>query len=193
MPHYYRTMTTKLKFIIIGLIYVLTGSIWFYFQGYKDIGIVNGLSYCIMFIGWVILMFSFAGQILLSEKNVKYQTNKSKWLIQKTKKTSIIVLFCGLVFSNIMLFDNIENKREQNILDTQPTNITVATVKELQQRTGRNGGQSVAVINYIVDNNVIERDVFNYKNSYIVGQQYEIKYSIEYPEIFAIVARVENK
>lgn len=146
-----------------------------------------------MFIGWVILMFSFAGQTLLSEKTAKYKANKSKWFIQKTKRTSIIALFCGLVFSIVMLFDNMANNREQNILDTQPTKITVATVKEIKQRTGRNGGYSVAVISYMTDNNVIERDVFNYKKSYVVGQQYEIKYSIEYPEIFVILARVDNK
>ncbi len=193
MPYYYRPMTLKLKFIIIGLICVLISSTWFYFQGYKDNGIVNGFSYFIMFIGWVILMFSFAGQTLLSEKTVKYKANKSKWFIQKTKRTSVIALFCGLVFSNVMLFDNMANNREQNILDTQPTKITVATVKEITQRTGRNGGHSVAVISYMADNNVIERDVFNYKKSYVVGQQYEIKYSIEYPEIFVILARVNNK
>lgn len=192
MPHYFRIMTIKLKFIIIGLICILIGSIWFYFQSYKDIGIVNELSYCIMFIGWVILMLSFFLQILLGEKTVKYQTNKSKWLIQKTKKTSIIILFCVLIVTNVMLFDNLANKRVQTILDTQPTKIIVATVKEIEQRAGRNGGHSVAVINYIVDNKVIERDVFNYKNSYMAGQKYEIKYSIEYPEIFAIVARVDN-
>lgn len=193
MPHYYRPMTLKLKFIIIGLICVLTGSTWFYFQGYKDNGIVNGFSYFIMFTGWVILMFSFAGQTLLSEKTVKYKVNKSKWFIQKTKRTLIIALFCGLVFSNVMLFDNMANNRKQNILDTQPTKITVASVKEITQRTGRNGGHSVAVISYMADNNVIERDIFNYRKSYVVGQQYEIKYSIEYPEIFVILARVDNK
>ena len=186
-------MTTKLKFILIGLLCVLIGSIWFYLQGYKDSAIIRGLSYCITFIGWLILLFSFAGQMLLSEKLVKFKTNKSKWFIQKTKRTAIIVLFCGLVLSNIMLFDNFADDRVQNILDTQPTNIAVATVTEIQQRSGRNGGQSVAIINYNTENHVISQSVFNYKNNYAVGQQYEIKYSIEYPEMFVIIAKLEKK
>jgi hypothetical protein len=186
-------MTTKLKFILIGLLCILTGSIWFYLQGYKGNGFINVLSYCITFIGWLIILFSFAGQILGSEKTVKFQTNRQKWFIQKTKRTSIIFLFCGLVVSNTILFDNLANSRVQNILDAQPTNTTIATVKELRKRPGRNGGRSVAIINYVVDNDVIEQDVSNYKNRYSVGQQYEIKYSIKYPEMFVIIAKLENK
>lgn len=186
-------MTTKLKFIIVGLLCISAGSIWFYFQGYKDNGFINGLSYLITFIGWLIILFSFAGQILLGGKNIKYKANKQKWFIQKTKRTSIIALFCGLLASNIILFNLLENKREQHILETQPTNTTVATVKKTEQRTGRNGGKSVAVINYVVGSYVIQRAVFNYKNSYAIGQQYEIKYSIEYPEIFRVVAMLDNK
>lgn len=185
-------MTLKKKFILIGLTCILTGSVWFYFQGHKDIGLVNYLSYILTFIGWLIILFSVAGQFLLKNKT-KYKTNKSKWFSQSFVKTGVYIAFAGLVLGNIIFINNLEDNRVSSILNNEPTKITIANVTEIENRNSRGGPKSYAIIKYTTDNGTIEQLFFNYNNQYSVGQTYELKYSVDYPEMCTIVRQVENK
>jgi hypothetical protein len=162
-------------------------------QGYKDNGFITGGSYLITLISWLILFYSLAGNLLLKEKVLKYKANKNKWLKQKVKKLFAYFSFCGLIVLNIVVIENLSELRVQNILDNKPTSITVGTIIEIQNRTGRNGGNSFAIITYKTKDENLNRAIFNYKNSYSVGQKYRIKYSIEYPEMFSILSKDELK
>lgn len=183
-------MTLKNKFILIGLCCILTGSIWFYFQGHRDNGFVNNLSYILTFIGWLIVLFSVAGQFLLKSK-IKYKTNKSKWFSQSLVKTAIYIAFAGLVVGNIVLVDNLENNRVSSILNNEPTKTTTAKVTEIESRNSRGGPKSYAIIKYLTDNGTFEQSLFNYNNQYSVGQTYELKYSVDYPEMCIIIRQLE--
>ena len=183
-------MTIKNKFILIGLSCILTGSVWFYFQGHKDSGLINNLSYILTFIGWLILLFTIAGQFLLKNK-IEYNRNKSKWFSQTIIKTAIYIAFAGLVLGNILFVDNLENERVSAILSNEPTKSTTATVTEIESRNSRGGPKSFAIIKYSTDKGTFEQSFFNYDNQYSVGQIYELKYSVDYPEMCTIIRRLE--
>lgn len=162
-------------------------------QGYKDNGFITGGSFLITLISWLILFYSLAGNLLLKEKVLKYKANKFKWLKQKAKKTFIYLLLSGLTVLNIVVIENLSELRVKRILNNKPTSVTVGTIIEIQNRTGRNGGNSFAIITYKTKDETLNQAIFNYKNSYSVGQKYRIKYSIEYPEMFSVLSKDELK
>jgi hypothetical protein len=166
---------------------VLTGSIWFYFQGHKDNEYIKGLSYSITFIGWLILFFSLVGQFLLKEAKIPFKKNKLKWLKRNVIHATAILTFCGLVMTNITVIDYLTDYRLSETLNNQPTNKTVATIIKIESRNSRGGPKLYAIIKYTADNRTFEQALFNYSNQYSAGQTYELEYSVEYPEMFRLI------
>ena len=183
-------MTQKNKITIIGISGVLTGSILVYFQGYKESSLFNLLCYGFILLGWATFVFSIVAEYIF-DNNVKYKVNKSKWLSQIVIRTAIFIAFVGLSFGNSLLVDNLADYRISEILNNEPTKITNAKVTNLESRNSRGGPLPYAIIQYSTDNGIIVHSLFNKHYQFSVGQVFEIKYSVDYPEMYVIIRRIE--
>lgn len=181
-------MSFKQRTIFIGALCILISSAWLYFQGHKDNNFIAGTFSFIIIIGWGILMFVFAGKWIMDEREIKFNADKQKWLKQKVRNTTIYIIFAITVVSNFILIGKMVDKRIYNILTTQDTQITFSKVTKIENRHSRGGWKSYAIITYQADSRTIKQAIYNYNNKYIVGQILKIKYSVNYPEMFAVIS-----
>jgi vacuolar-type H+-ATPase subunit I/STV1 len=185
-------MTTKLKFIFIGSLCVLLGSLLSYFQGYKDNGVIIGFSYFICFTGWSIILLSLAGKFFLKEKKIPFKKNKLKWLNRNISYLVLTLAFGGLIIANLMIVSKLSDDRVSKILSTGLTKQTIATITKIEDRNSRGGPKSYAIIEYPTESKIVSQAIFNYENHYSVGQKYELKYAVAYPEMFQLLNQVNK-
>ena len=193
MPHYFWTVKTTIIIRVFGILLILLGSTWYYLQGHKDNGLIIGLSYLFVFLGWILATLPVVGHFILKEEKVAFSKNKFKWI--KTKGTSAIIYLAisGLAITNMILVGNLIDNRIRNILTNDPTNLTTGTITELESRNARGGSKEYAIIQYSADGKEVQQAVFNYNGQYFVGQKFEIKYSIDNPEMFQLKREFVNK
>lgn len=184
----------KPKSIIISLIFILTGSLVFYFNGYKDNSFFDGVSCLLIFSGWIIIMFVSFGQQLLKRKKVSFKKNKSVWLRQKTLAVVCYFGFGALIVANLVVVSNLTNRRVSAILHSDNTKQTIAIVTKLEDRNSRGGPKPYAIIKYQTSDKTIEQAIYNgYNPRFWVGQKLLIKYSVDYPKMFEVVGLAERK
>jgi len=184
-------MTFKTKGILLGILCLLTGSVWYYFQGYKENALINYSSIILVYIGWIILLFSLFGQKLLKGKKVKFKEHKILWLKDNLTKAAIYLTFGICLVATMEFTDRFSSERINSILQTRPTNTTIATVIRIEERHSRTGSKLWAVIEYQTEAKTVEQSVFDYKKMYSIGQKYIVRYSIEYPEMFQLLRQTE--
>ena len=170
----------------LGILLILLGSTWFYLEGHKDNGLIIGLSYIFVFLGWILVSLFAVGHLTLSDRKVKFNKNKLKWI--KTKGTSAIIYLtiAGLAIANMILVRKLMDNRVHNILANDPTNVTTATITKLESRNTRGGAKEFAIIQYSADGKEVQQAIFNYDGQYFVGQKFEVKYSVDNPEMFQL-------
>jgi hypothetical protein len=179
------TVKATITVRVLGILLILLGSTWYYLQGHKDNGLIVGLSYLLVFLGWILVSLSAVGRFILKE-SVTFSKGRVKWI--KTKVTSAIIYFsiAGLAIANMILLGNLIDKRVHNILTSDPTNVTTGLITELENRNTRDGSKEYAIIQYSADGKDVQQAIFNYKGQYFVGQKFEVEYSIDNPEMFQL-------
>jgi hypothetical protein len=194
VPHYFLDrVITKTNIRILGILLVLVGSTWFYLDGYKDNGLVIGLSYLLVFLGWILLTLSVAGHILTNKRQVTFKQNKIKYLKDKGISALIYLSIGGLTMAKMALISDFGKNRVSRILTHEPTKITVATITAIERRNSRGGAKDYAILTYSTDNKTVQQGIFNYEDRYTIGQQFEVKYSIDYPEMFQLTKSLQKK
>lgn len=182
------------KSIIISIVTILTGSCLIYFNGYKDNGLIKGLSYLLILLGWLILAIVSVGQILISDKKITFKKNKIKWLKQKSFRAFCYLTTGFLVVGNMILVSSLTDKRVSRVLRNDETRQTIAIVTKLEVRNSRGGAKPYAIISYQTFDKTIEQAIYNgYEPKYLVGQRLLIKYSLDHPEMFAVVSKLKGK
>jgi L-asparagine transporter-like permease len=182
----------KLKAIILSIIFILTGSLVFFYNGYKANRFLDIISYLLILVGWIVILFSFFGRKLLKNKRVSFKKNKFSWVRQKAFAVSCYLVFGVLVVFNLILVTNLTNRRVYTILHNNNTKETTAIVIKLEDRNSRNGKKSYAIIKYQTDNKTIEQAIYNgYTPKFSVGQKLLITYSVVHPEMFEVINRNE--
>lgn len=173
--------------ILIGLLLILIGAAWYYFQAYKNNQYIEYATSGFIFIGWIIMLFTLFGKRLMSECKLKFRKHKWIWIKDKFTKAAIYLLFTVSLISNIELVHELGNKRINFILNHKPTQTAIATVTKIESRNTRGGSKFWAVIQYSAKEKAVKQFIYDPINIYKVGQNIEIVYSIEYPEMFYVL------
>ena len=184
-------MTLRKKGILLGILCLLIGSLWYYFQGYKENGFINFASLGLLYVGWGILLLSIFGNRLINRKEIEFKHDKLHWLKDNLTKGVIYLSFGICMVGTIVLTDKFSSYRTKSILETEPTGTTIATVIKIETRHSRAGSELWAIIEYQTKAKTVEQSVFDYKEMYSVGQKYVVRYSIEYPEMFELIKRTD--
>jgi len=98
----------------------------------------------------------------------------------------LIFLLNGFIF----MISSAEKNRVESILDNEPTKETIATVVAIDLRSTRGGKQPWLVINYKVNNEIIEQSFAEFNRDRRTGRKYLIQYSLEYPDMFRILKEI---
>ena len=150
----------KPKLIVTSLVFVLTGSLIFYYNGYKNNGFLDGITYFLIVIGWIIILFGAFGRQLLKPKKVSFKKDKNAWMRQKIFAAICYLGFGALVVTNLVVVSNLTNKRVSIILQTDYTQQTIAVVLRLTERNSRGGSKPYAIIQYQALSKIIEQSLY---------------------------------
>ena len=176
-------MGFKRIYIIIGTLVALIASALYYFFSYKNSIQLNMMLWFVIFIGWLIAFY----QVYDNTKKIS-KTHKQKYFFLKL--VFRIVPF-ALFIGNLFLLFYLGDARIEAILRNGPLKQTTAIVSVMPNPSGKGSNNLIATFEYSINGKTIKREVSD--NHYQSGQIYIIDYVINYPEIFQIVKRIENR
>jgi hypothetical protein len=78
-------------------------------------------------------------------------------------------------------------------LANDPVALTTGTITAIESRTRGAFTTVYAIIQYSAGSELIEREIVDDRGEFSEGQRFEIKYSIEYPEMFQLERVLENR
>jgi hypothetical protein len=168
-------MNKKLITSGCGILCVFLGSAWYYFQGHKENGFLNGLGFIVIVIGWICALLP-VGQ----------------WLIARVASVVGYILFGGIIFTNVVLVINLSENRVQEILANDPVSLTTGTITAIESRSRRSVTKIYAMVQFSAGSELIEQEIIDERGEYVVGQQFEVKYSIEHPDVLRLERLLEN-
>jgi hypothetical protein len=170
------------SFWLIGPLIILAASLLLYYEHYRDHTGLFFLCLIFSFLGWVIIYW-FLIKKSLPYKNTLAKIRSETWLGRLD--VFITACLCALTMSYTI---SIAEWREAKIWEHSPTKITNAIVNETQTGNNRYGSVNYyAYFKYVVGTKTIVRRLRHNGYQYLWGQRYEIKYVVEYPEMFKVV------
>jgi hypothetical protein len=176
---------------IAGATLVFAGSMLMYFEGYKNNEIISALAYLTVFSGWIVLFIQVIKGTPLEYKNKNDTLSNPEPFKQRATRLLASLVLVGVMVGNIYFALHLGRIRKTNILDKQPAQTTIAEVTGIQVVHGRSSTTFYAIFQYTAGNKPIRhRWAENGEGEFLVGQKFEIKYSVEYPEMFKILNSV---
>lgn len=163
--------------MIIAIISYIAGCLLCYFTWYK-----NGLLLHYLII--ILIIGSYGAVISI------FKENSSAFSIIRYKTLTILLLIslftgvAGWVFS-------LEKRRVNSILENDATKQAVANVITIDLRSTRTGKQAWSIINYTVNNQIIEQSFADTSKNLTVGKKYLVAYSVEHPDMFRILKELK--
>ncbi|MBC7398435.1 MAG: hypothetical protein H7289_00715 [Mucilaginibacter sp.] len=168
-------------FWLIGPLIILMASLLLYYQYYRDNTWLFFLCLIFSFLGWVIIYW-FPIKNSLPYKKTLAKIRSVTWLGQID--LFIIACLCALTVSVVI---DLAKSRETDLLKNAQTINTVAEITGIEQSHYRSGTNYYAIFQYTTGTKTIKRRLNNADHQYLWGQRYEIKYVIEYPEMFKVI------
>jgi NADH:ubiquinone oxidoreductase subunit 5 (subunit L)/multisubunit Na+/H+ antiporter MnhA subunit len=180
-------VSKKVK-VIAAIIFILTGYLLCYFESYKNLSSLNTLAGIFIVIGWIIILVTFFKDFFPKNKkdiSDNTQANQSKpkvtWLVSR-------LIFFTLNIGNIIFANYLSDLRVNIILNNEPSQVAIATVVGFEEKyISKSGGITYAVIIYRTEDKLIHQYINDSKEQYQIGQKIKIKYSVEYPDMFAVI------
>jgi len=169
-----------LKQTLMAIACIIAGSFIYYRWGYKDNVLIKGGA-----------LFLSAGGWLSMSTDVKkaYVQDKNDWY----HKISINLAFGVLILMNLLVCVVVEDNRVNNILKNGKTKTTIAIVTELEDHRTKGGIQHYAIINYAAGNDNISEHISNSDRKHVVGERLEVKYAVDYPDMFEVMDVVSGQ
>jgi hypothetical protein len=181
----------KINLWILGVLMIFGGSCLIYYYGYKNYPFIDYPSYLLIFIGWVVLFMKATKNTIIDGKKILFTEDKVKCLQQFVARFFAYAIMVGLLAGNCFYFSELGNERKRDILKNGPTNTTIALVSEIDVRRGKTYDHYYALFKYTVNNKTIEHSWSEKEGDFFEGQKYEIKYSVEHPDMFSIIRMVQ--
>ncbi len=173
---------------LAGITLIFAGSLLLYFEGYRNNDIISTLSYLSVFGGWIFLYIRVVKGTPLEEKTDEFSKANPEPFMQHISKMFAIFLLLGIVVGNIYYVSRLGNARKIDILQNQPSQTTIAEVTGIQVRRSRRSTSYYAIFEYTAGNKTIRHPWYEEnEGDFLVGQRFEIRYSIKYPEMVEII------
>jgi predicted PurR-regulated permease PerM len=174
---YVRTVEQRRKiYLLLSFICYIAGCACWYFLWYK-----NG-----QFLHIAIIFLFVAGLCGSIELVKRYYFSRKSKSVQIFFIIMLIILLVGFA----AFVSSKGTKRVESILNNEPTKQTIATVVSIDFRSTRSGKQPWSVINYKVNNEIIEQSFAEIGRNLRTGRKYLVQYSLEYPDMFRILREI---
>jgi hypothetical protein len=176
---------------LAGITIIFAGSLLLYFEDYRSSEFISALASLTIFGGWVVLFVKIIKGTALDFKINEYPTWGSTPIGLRLRRLLTIVLLVGAMAGNIYFVSKLDAARRNDILENQPTQTAIAEVSGIQERRGRRSTSYYAIFEYTAGNKTITHAWYEKNESdFLVGQKFEIRYSVKYPEMFKIIGSV---
>jgi hypothetical protein len=175
----------SIKAPIISLVFVGVGNYLFYLYGYRNFTVVDMQFFALLVFGWM-SFFTTLSSLFEQRKGTPPVNEKP---VGKKKWDGCLVLFFFILFfiSNLAVTIILADNRTENILATQQTKQTMATVVDIKERHFRGSSTAYPIIHYQVNNEMLTQQLSSSYNGVKIGDQLTIKYSVEYPHMVKVV------
>jgi hypothetical protein len=177
---------------VAGIAMIFAGTVLYYFQSYRNNQFIDGMALLLVFFGWVTLFIRAVKNTPVHQKRIPFKKDK----MQSTKQALITItayaVLLGIGFEYFTCLSNLTDNRINGILQDRPTKVTNAVVIGIQQRRSRRTTRYYAVFRYMASNKEIEHARYEQnKGDFLDNEKFDIRYSVEYPEIFVILRRTQ--
>jgi hypothetical protein len=184
--------TSKINLWVVGITMVFAGSLLVYLEDYRNSQLIFIVIYLLLFLGWVILFMQLTKGTIIDANKIPFKENKIKSLQQGTAKFFAYTVLVAIIFADFLYMSHLANERKQQILQNDPTKTAIAEINDIETSHGRSGTHYYAIFLYkTVDGQLIRHSRSESEGDFIEGQKYEIKYAVEYPEMFRIMRQVQ--
>ena len=158
-----------------GIILIIIGTIVLYRAGHKQVAFIDVTSLIFIYLGWLAAIGS-VGFIRKAKAN-------DKKTVKSVVNAAQIVVSIVVTFAQAQIVQSFYTKRVNQIMATEPTLTTTATIVDIDEYEKR------VTIEYIVNNKLIKQSTYlsTIGSDLYVGKRIKIKYSTEYPEMYLSV------
>lgn len=171
---------------LIGIAIVIASSLAYYYGYYK----YHQLGYVLfggLFVGFFVLRTSVTGS-LFTTRRYDYYNSKNPVKQRLIRVIALIVTVALIIVTDLKLVAA-EANREKDILASQPTAFTTALVTGITTTHSKGSTYHYAELKYMANGKTIAQDTPDDYGYLKAGQTYNLKYSVQYPEMFVVYGR----
>jgi len=184
--------TSKINLWIVGITMVFVGSLLMYLEDYRNSEFIFVVVYLLIFFGWITLFMQITKGTIVGADKIPFKENKIKSLQQGTVKFFAYIVLVAIIFADILYMSHLAKNRKNELLQNGPTKTAIAEINDIETTHGRSGTHYHAIFLFkTVDGQSISYSWSENEGDFIEGQKYEIKYVVEYPEMFRIMRQVQ--
>ena len=184
--------STKINLWVVGITMIFAGSFLIYLEGYRNSEFIFIVVYLLIFLGWTILFMQLIKGTIVDAKKISFSKDRVKFVKQGFAKFFAYLILVAVMGGNMFYMLHLADNRKNEILQNGPTKITVAEINDIETSQGRGGTHYHAIFLYkTADGQLIRYSWSEREGDFIAGQKYEIKYAVNYPEMFRIIRQVQ--
>jgi len=125
---------------------------------------------------------------IIDAKKIPFNEDRVKFLQQGAAKLFAYIILVTIIGCNIYYMMHLADNRRTEILKNGPTKITIAEINNIETTQGKSGTHYHAIFLYkTADGQLIRYSWSESEGDFIEGQKYEIKYAVDYPQMFFII------
>jgi hypothetical protein len=177
----------KIPLWIGGAGLALAGSLLIYFESYRNNELISGIGYFGILLGWVYIHMQVVKGTPFDEETNEFLKANPQPFKKRLVRLSGIIVTTGVLIGNVYLAYTMANARRSNILQNGVTDTAVATVGRIEARRSKSSTSYYAVFIYTVNGKEIFHPRYEHEGDFSTGQQFQIRYSVDYPEMFKII------
>jgi hypothetical protein len=182
----------KINLWVVGLCLVFAGGTTIYLESYKNNQTIDIAGYLLMFAGWVFLFMKATEGTIIDAPKIPFDEDNAGFFKQRISMFFAYATCAGAVLGSLLWLRDLGFKRLDDILQNRPTNTVVAIVDHIDERSGRSSTSYYAVFQYTVNGKLISHSRYEKREyDFLVGQRFEIRYSVEHPEMFVILNQLK--
>lgn len=180
--------TNKINIWIVGICLFFAGGMLTYLESYKNNGVIETISYLLMFGGWLCLFMKAIKGTIIDAPKISFKTDKVGFFQQRIISFFAYTISIGIMLGSMFWLNDMGRKRKADILQNEPTNTTVAVIDHIDVSQGRSSTSYYAVFQYTVNGKLISHPWYEqHESDFLVGQKFKIKYSVAHPDMFMIL------
>lgn len=169
--------------LLIAMLLVAGGAAIYCIYGYKDSFWIKAAAYMLIILGWMCPLFLFmAGHTKIARKKRTAGSRIGFGLYFLTYPVWLAVLVIGF-----LKLDEIKDGRVNRILASDEVGVTTAKVVRIEERRVKYSSHMWAVVEYNADGTSVQQAIKDDLRLYNSGDELKIRYSKEYPDMFAVV------